>query len=184
MNYPILILALGTLAVIGALPRLFFRPGRLNLNWWLTAGPFLLSAITIVAAMLGVLSLATSESALRETLAGSLLAMSLFLMGMTLGTHRVPLSLWHQPNDAPQELVTSGAYSRIRHPFYAAFLLALAGCALAVPHVGTLGSLAYACIRLNHTAAAEERKLLGSGFSSLYADYMRRSGRFLPRLSA
>lgn len=57
--------------------------------------------------------------------------------------------------------MTYGPYRWVRHPFYAAFLLAL-----------------------NRTAAREERRLLGSPFGPAYAEYLRRTGRFVPKRAA
>lgn len=185
ISIPILALCLLNLALIGLLPRVFFRPGRLNANWWATAAPFAVAGGALFAGIMGVLSPAAPAAAwapLTGSLAAALCAASVGLIGYTLGTHREPLSLWHQEDDAPHRLVTHGAYSRVRHPFYLAFLLALLGAVLALPHWSTAAALAYALVRLNATAAREERRLLASPFGAEYAAYTRRTGRLWPRL--
>ena len=78
------------------------------------------------------------------------------LMGYALGTHRRRLALWHQTDDAPEHIVTEGAYALVRHPFYTSYLLTLVGGVLAAPHLWTVVTLAYAFHRLNATAAREE----------------------------
>jgi protein-S-isoprenylcysteine O-methyltransferase Ste14 len=92
------------------------------------------------------------------------------------------VALWHQRDDAPQHIVTWGAYRRIRHPFYAAFLLILAGAFLFAPSLGTAATLAFGALQLNRTAAGEERRLAASAFGADYRTYVARTGRFLPRL--
>lgn len=176
------IVCLVALAVIGALPRVFFRRGRLNARWWLTAAPFGIAAGTLLASVFGWTE-SPSGPAAREV--GAWLALAAALAGLalirwTLHTHLRPVSLWHQPDDRPDELVTRGAYAHVRHPFYASFLLILVACALALPHVLTLLALIAGFVQLNRTAAREERRLL-EAFGHHYSEYMRRSGRFLPR---
>jgi hypothetical protein len=179
---PVVAMCLANLALIGLLPRIFFRRGSLNPSWWLTAAPFLVTSGILLGALFGLLTPALPGSALRDTMAILLGATSVGVIGYTLGSHREPVSLWHQPDDSPERLVTHGAYAQVRHPFYAAFLLTLLAGVLAVPHWATLGALVYAAFRLNRTAALEEDRLLASFLAVAYADYMRNTGRFVPVL--
>jgi protein-S-isoprenylcysteine O-methyltransferase Ste14 len=179
---PVVAMCLANLALIGMLPRIFFRRGSLNFSWWLTAAPFLVAPAVLVGSLFGLLTPALPGSELRDTMAILLGAISVGFIGYTLGSHREPVSLWYQPDDSPERLVTHGAYARVRHPFYAAFLVALLAAFLAVPHWATLGALAYAAFRLNRTAALEEDRLLASFLGVTYAAYMRNTGRFVPRL--
>jgi protein-S-isoprenylcysteine O-methyltransferase Ste14 len=175
--HPALWLCALNLLLVAALPRIFFRPGRLNLNWWLTAAPFLVAATGLVqAAVTG----AAVQPAL-HLVAVPLAAASIFLIGLALGSHREPVSLWHQEDDAPRGIVVNGAYRHVRHPFYAAFLLALAASALAAPGLLTGAALLAAAMRLHATAVREERRLLASSLGPGYRAYMARTGRFLPR---
>lgn len=104
------------------------------------------------------------------------------LISFTVGTHRIPLSLWHQENDAPKQIVTWGAYKRIRHPFYTSFITALVGALIAAPNALTLASLIYGIGILNMTAAKEEKKLSSSQFGQEYIDYIKVTGRFFPKI--
>jgi len=77
-------------------------------------------------------------------------------------------------------LVTVGAYRRIRHPLYAS-LLALAWSAWLKDPLG-IGSMALtvgASGFLLATAVAEERENL-KRFGAAYADYIKRTRRFIP----
>jgi protein-S-isoprenylcysteine O-methyltransferase Ste14 len=187
VNATALLLILNLLFV-GALPRIFFRSGTLGLSWWLTALPFVactilvfLHARGILAAQPGILRAAYPPLALAAV---PLSAASIALIAYTLGTHRIPISLWHQGDDAPRHIVTWGAYARIRHPFYAAFLLALLAAFLYFPHLGTVATLLYGFAVLTWTARREERRLRASEFGAEYADYQARTGRFWPRFGA
>lgn len=184
MNTAVLVLVLAGFAVIGALPRVFFRRGSFNRGWWLTALPFCCSPLFLVAVCAAGWRPWWS-SAVSASFAALLAGGSVALLFLTLGTHRAPLALWHQDDDAPVSLVTYGAYARIRHPFYASFLLAFAASFLLFPHVGTVLPLVYAVLRLNATAAREERRLsggeFGAGYAAEYAAYRSRTGRFIPR---
>jgi protein-S-isoprenylcysteine O-methyltransferase Ste14 len=171
-----------------ALPRIFFRrDGRLNLRWWLTAAPFVAGSGTVLLVALGLVAPWRSEpssvTAGGELAAVGLATASIGLMCFTLGTHRIPIALWHQVDDAPQHIVTWGAYARIRHPFYASFLLLLAACLLACPHPITAAAFVWGALVLNGTAAREETRLRRSEFGADYAAYMERTGRFFPRLT-
>jgi protein-S-isoprenylcysteine O-methyltransferase Ste14 len=185
----VLVLLLVNFFFVGLLPRIFFkREGRLNLMWWLTAAPYLLCSIALIAAFFGAFDplsgRGTPLAAGLSPVAAVLSASSIALIAYTLGTHRQRIALWHQGNDAPQHIVTYGAYSRVRHPFYAAFLLALFGALLFCPSLWTLLTLAYGLAIMNYTAAREEQKLAASEFGEEYRAYMRRTGRFFPKLGS
>ncbi|MEU3465703.1 isoprenylcysteine carboxylmethyltransferase family protein [Streptomyces sp. NPDC006733] len=184
MDTPALFLLLLNFAVIGALPRVFFRSdGRFNAKWWLTALPFGLSPLFVAAAaLLGWEPMVPGSWRTGTALvAVALNAVSIALIFLTLGTHRIPVALWHQENDAPRHLVTHGAYGLIRHPFYTAFLLAFLSAVALLPHGVTLALFCYGLVALNATAAQEERRLSGSQFGAEYRGYLARTGRFVPR---
>jgi protein-S-isoprenylcysteine O-methyltransferase Ste14 len=180
---PVLALCAANLLLIAALPRVFFRRGRLNGAWWATAAPFCLAGAALLAVAAGVvrpLALPPGTAYLLAAAAALLASASSALIAYTLGTHDGPVSLWHQEDDRPPRLVTRGAYARVRHPFYAAFLLALLACAAAAPHPLMLLALALGTFQLWRTARREERRLLDA-FGEEYRAYMGRTGRFTPR---
>lgn len=188
MNRAVLTVVVANFLLIGVLPIVFFRrDGRLNLMWWLTGGPFFLCPFFLVGVFLGLVPapvrLATILGPAQDLIALLPGLASIALIFFTLGTHRIPISLWHQPNDAPVHIVTYGAYSAIRHPFYASFILAFAGACVLLPHPFVLALLAYVAIVLNVTAAGEERRLGASEFGDEYRAYVLRTGRFFPRWS-
>lgn len=186
MNPAVLLLYWLNFAAIGALPAVFFKnDGRFNALWWLTAAPFFLCPLILSAVFLGYISPFVFGSGLvnhlLELVSVCFSAASLALLFFTLGTHRIPIALWHQKNDAPRHIVTYGAYQRIRHPFYASFLLAFIGAFFAAPHGATLAVLLYAALIMNLTAAKEENRLRRSEFGAEYESYMRAAGRFWPK---
>lgn len=187
MSRASLLLALLDLCFVALLPWIFFRrDGKLNARWFATAAPYMLGIVLVVLALASRIEgwKPTREpiALAMELLSVVLCAGSIALMAFTLGTHRIPIALWHQENDAPRHIVTWGAYSRVRHPFYASFLVCLLGTVLVLPHALTALTLLYALVALNLTAAREERRLAASEFGDEYKLYMARTGRFWPRL--
>jgi protein-S-isoprenylcysteine O-methyltransferase Ste14 len=184
MNEPIVLLYILNLIFIGLLPKIFFRKdGRFNLMWWVTASPFIICAVFLILATTGSITPFRPDGWGRwlDLISIPFSVASIALLFFTLGTHRIPIALWHQDNDAPKHIVTYGAYRWIRHPFYASFILALLGGFIFCPHWGTLYTLLHGIIVLNLTAAREEKRLSASEFGDEYQQYILRTGRFWPR---
>ncbi len=183
MDLTLLVVLIANLIYIALLPMIFFRKdGSYNLKWWLTGCQFTVAGITLILGALGILhayDLAFADILKWVALAFSLA--SLMLISFTWGTNRVPLSLWHQKNDAPQNIVTYGAYAKIRHPFYTSFLLCLLGCLFFFPHWLTLACFVYGFVVLSVTAHREETRLSASQFGEEYKAYMTKAGRFWPK---
>ena len=115
MHAPVLLLIVLNFALIGLLPRIFFRrDGTFNARWCATALPFGVVPLFLIAAYATDTAPLTPRNWLSITaLAAVVLSVaSIALIFLTLGTHRIPVSLWHQDGDAPQHLVTYGAYRR------------------------------------------------------------------------
>jgi protein-S-isoprenylcysteine O-methyltransferase Ste14 len=188
MNPAIALLVNVNYWVIGILPMIFFRrDGSFNLRWWITAAPLFVMPVYVVAAWLTGdprLGPMVSFGFAQDAAALFAATTSIGLMTFTLGTHRTRLALWHQNNDAPESIVTYGAYRRIRHPFYTSFILATLGGAILIPHPATVAFLLWAWIGLDRTAAGEEKRLAASKFGAEYTEYLKRTGRFFPRLGA
>lgn len=188
MNGAVLVLYYLDFLLIGLLPKVFFKKdGKLNFMWWLTASPFLLCTIFITLSFTGLWAPFTGYNTLGTKFLGvisiPLSLISVMLIAFTFGTHRVPIALWHQKNDAPQHIVTFGAYEKIRHPFYSSFIIALMGALFYCPHWGTFLTLICGIIILTYTAKQEEKKFLVSQFAAEYANYMKKTGRFFPKWS-
>jgi protein-S-isoprenylcysteine O-methyltransferase Ste14 len=78
-------------------------------------------------------------------------------------------------------LVTRGLYNRMRNPIYTGLLTAILGLALVVPSLASAAILTSAWLVLRAWIDIEEERqaqLHGEAFSA----YVRRTGRFLPRL--
>lgn len=78
-------------------------------------------------------------------------------------------------------LVTSGIYGYIRHPMYASLLALAWGAYFQAPSWLGTAVAAIASISLYLTAKADEQECLAY-FGEAYADYMRRTRRFIPGL--
>jgi protein-S-isoprenylcysteine O-methyltransferase Ste14 len=82
---------------------------------------------------------------------------------------------------AEHTLVTTGPYRFVRHPFYLAFAIALAGGSIVTANwfLFVSGLLPFAFL-LARTRIEEEK--LVERFGDEYRDYMQKTGRFWPRL--
>ncbi|MEB3284777.1 MAG: isoprenylcysteine carboxylmethyltransferase family protein [Candidatus Sericytochromatia bacterium] len=189
MSLALLVLICINFAWIGYLPVGFFRrDGSFNFRWWLTGVAFFLVpayAVTLhfvaVPDFLRPVVLSGGWASVAEFLSVLLATSSIGLIHLTLGTHRIPLALWHQENDAPRSIVTYGAYKYIRHPFYTSFLMAFAAGVLAMPGWVMGALLVYQFVALNVTAQREETRLAASEFGEDYRAYLGQTGRFFPR---
>lgn len=191
MNDATLLLISLNFAYIGLLPRIFFKKGgSFNLNWWITASPLFVAPVFLLLVRFGAIAALPMDagfsalSRVAALCAVPLSVLSIAMIALTMGSHRIPIALWHQSDDAPASIVTWGAYQRVRHPFYFSFLLAEVAGVLFFPHWVTLLSLLAGGIILNVTAAREERRLLASEFGREYADYTNRTWRLFPKLGA
>ncbi len=92
-------------------------------------------------------------------------------------------------SDAPsllegQELVERGPYRWVRHPIYTAFLIIL-GATLPISANGLVGGAWLVMTSLDIRARIRvEEQLMVDRFGEAYRDYMRRTGRLLPRMSS
>lgn len=77
-------------------------------------------------------------------------------------------------------LVTWGPYHYVRHPSYLAYFLMFIGLFTLLPSVLTLIPLA--AIPGYYRVTLQEEKLLAKRFGNEYAEYQRKTGRFIPRL--
>ena len=93
-------------------------------------------------------------------------------LGKSLTTNPVP--------KANAELVETGMYKYVRHPIYTGLLLAALGAVVQSMDMNKAYIWAALFIVLNFKAAWEE-KLLQATYSN-YTDYMKRTGRFIPKL--
>ena len=186
MDRGVLILVCLNFIYIALLPVIFFKKdGGLNLRWLATSLPFGICPLSLIASYYGFLDrltgIGTPWGTFCDTVPVFLSFLSICMISFTLGTHRIPIALWHQNNDAPQSIVTFGAYRWIRHPFYSSFIVAFASAFIYSPQVVTMACLGYAMIVLNVTAAREEGRLCQSDFGEEYKAYMAKTGRFMPK---
>jgi Phospholipid methyltransferase len=79
------------------------------------------------------------------------------------------------------ELVTQGPYRWVRHPFYDAMALLIAGIALIAANWFVLVTGAVVFFLLGVRAQTEEAHLLAR-FGDAYRTYCESTGRFLPKL--
>jgi protein-S-isoprenylcysteine O-methyltransferase Ste14 len=79
-------------------------------------------------------------------------------------------------------LVTRGPFRFVRNPIYTAMLVTMIGLALALPNVVSATLLAVSCVALEIQVRAVEEPYLLRTHPDEYAEYLARTGRFVPRL--
>lgn len=182
MTNELFIIVFANLLFIGLLPFLFFRrDGSFNIRWWLTGMPFFVSAAGVTAARFELVAQWQGLPDKLLVVPGVLLVLaSMTTIGWTIGSHRVPLALWHQKNDTAVQIVNWGPYKYVRHPFYASFLMAQVAAFLVAPQIITAIGLVHAVVALSFTARREEARFLASTFGTEYRSYMAQTGRLMP----
>lgn len=178
VNLPVFITCVTARLVFSVTSALFFRPRSpmpSTLRIWLGASPlvYVAEAYLVFAAGVGMASALVA-------LAFYLGALCLFFWAVRAhGAERPPPIFACEP---PETLVSCGPYRHIRHPFYAAYLLAFVG---SVAATGSAIVVAIAAVNLGVyvlAARAEERKFLEITLADEYAAYRARTGMFIPRL--
>lgn len=181
----VLALFLLNLGFVAFLSVVFFKPrGVWNLPRFFSLLPFLVCTIYLILVSFNVVRVLNVENPLRLMAAVFMSVGSFILTASALGSHQQRVALCHQPNEIPDHLVTWGAYSKIRHPFYTAHLLILLGVFTAYPNVLTGLVFLDGLIMLTFTAVKEENEFRFSPLKTEYEEYMKRTGRFLPRIGS
>jgi protein-S-isoprenylcysteine O-methyltransferase Ste14 len=182
MTLPVLCLFLTKVTIFLVVGLMFFQKGKHTMMWVVTALPFMLNgALLVFHYVRGTHFTPGSETRqqLIAAVATVLCAAAIALYAFTLGTHRVSIPMWHQPQDRPSQLVTWGAYRFMRHRFYASYILFFAASILLIPAWPTfLNALCFLWL-INFTAAKEEKELAAK-FGNEYAQCSAVTGRFWP----
>lgn len=188
-----LTLCLINFGYIALLPRKFFKRGsKLTWQWWATAWPLFAMPALLAMHYAGWLPTLLDDRELRPylpvlaVLSVVLSTLSLVIVGFTIGTHRVPIYMFHDKEDSGQtkHLVTWGPYQWIRHPLYASYVYALIAGTMYAPSIATFICLIYGYAALDYTASQEEKRLSGHDeFGDEYRDYIKVTGRFWPPLA-
>jgi protein-S-isoprenylcysteine O-methyltransferase Ste14 len=190
-TFPI-VLALGMLAI---LPIAIYRRVRSqqtgeSLDRW-QEGPFVLFTLRPlgIAAMLAVLCFVINPAWMAWSSVP--LPASLRWIGVAIGALGGALLVWtlkHLGENLTDTVVTrkqhtmitTGPYAHVRHPFYVSAALAFLAKSLVTANWFVFVTGALALTLLIVRCRTEEAKLI-ERFGDAYRDYMRRTGRFVPR---
>jgi protein-S-isoprenylcysteine O-methyltransferase Ste14 len=118
----------------------------------------------------------------------SVLVFLITLCCYLLGTGLFVLSIRNADNldfafsDKVSNLVTTGTYALVRHPFYVSYSLVWLGSAVLFNSFLLWITLAYLVTFYIFSAKKEERVILNSEYSREYEDYRQDVGMFLPRI--
>jgi protein-S-isoprenylcysteine O-methyltransferase Ste14 len=132
--------------------------------------------------MLAVVVLGVAHRGAWQSDAGFAAGAVIFGLGAVVGIWGVrSLGKHRTPNPTPKadaELVQSGLYRWLRHPLYSSVLAASFGWALLWQSAAALAAAVVLSVFLDAKARLEERLLAGR-FAE-YAEYRRRTWRFMP----
>lgn len=184
------------LILVVSLPPLFL--------YWLLIHPFISfwrgkgigATYTVVLSIIGVTMIALfsmRHSLLKIDFGTSALLVALGLICLTLSglmrfalqKHLTIKTLIGFPEIAPErysrKLITKGIYSRIRHPRYVQYFIALAGYALLANYLASYLVVA-AWLPGIYIIVLLEEKELRDHFGRAYDEYSRKVPRFMPKL--
>lgn len=88
----------------------------------------------------------------------------------------------HVKDIPEQQIITTGPYKWVRHPYYDAVILELAGVSLYFNSLLALSYLLVIHLPLLIVRVLQEENILSQKFQDQYANYQERTGMFLPRL--
>lgn len=83
--------------------------------------------------------------------------------------------------ERPGYVVKTGVYKYIRHPMYIASMMPYLGFVILTTSLASLAVFLGSCFFYNYIADYEEKVLLNK-FGRDYANYMKKTGRWFPRL--
>lgn len=84
--------------------------------------------------------------------------------------------------DVPNQLIVVGLYKYVRHPFYMIYLTTYLSVGILTRNVFVLLFSFTMYLIYRKAATMEEGKFLASPLGEDYSEYIRRTGRFFPRL--
>jgi protein-S-isoprenylcysteine O-methyltransferase Ste14 len=157
----------------------FFRPRRGSIALRLTLSTSTFGSIAVILVALGRRE---SIGFLEFTTGACLMSASYGLFWWALLAHQQGRPSAAFALDPPDRLVVRGPYRFIRHPFYAAYVIAAFGGAAYVSMWWIWGVPTWLALLYLQAALNEEATILHSDLGPQYRAYCETAGRFLPRL--
>jgi protein-S-isoprenylcysteine O-methyltransferase Ste14 len=159
---------------------------------WATRGHFVSEGLTLGSAVIagGVAATTVIYLALgfgfEQPPAAQLIGLAIELGGLWLfwaaiRASRAARLRFAFDTEGPQGLLTTGPYARIRHPFYASYLLVWIGWAVATWTLFALIPLLFMVVVYAVAARFEERLFANTPLATDYAAYRKRAGLFWPK---
>ncbi len=185
MAWATLLLGTACFASFGYGMRFYFvKPGRKTLPMYLVSE----AGIAICLVQLGLLAYegvwSGSLGPWQLGKAMALYALSMGLFWWTLHTVRGHQLSFAYTQDTPKVLISQGPYRYVRHPFYTAYTVCFLAAPLALGAWWLLPTAVFMFVVYRQSAIMEERKFARSEWAAQYGEYMKRTGRFVPRLWA
>jgi protein-S-isoprenylcysteine O-methyltransferase Ste14 len=149
----------------------------------MTGGARLISAGALASCLTMLVLLWTMDQPLAAQLTGIvLMAGSLTLFWTAVQASNAARLRFAFDDALPKSLVTMGPYRRIRHPFYASYLIFWFGWAVATWSPWALLPVIVMATLYTIAARHEEALLGGSEMGQAYAQYRTQAGLFWPKI--
>lgn len=147
------------------------------------SGVRVISSLVILSAVILTFLCFNYEQPLWPQIIGfAMLAFSLALFWITIRESSNAKLLAAFDEKLPHGLLKTGPYSRVRHPFYTSYLIQWIGWAIAAWHPAAIVPVVFMTVTYWNAARGEEAKFAKTDMADQYADYMRTTGRFFPKL--
>ncbi|MEM9332364.1 MAG: isoprenylcysteine carboxylmethyltransferase family protein [Pseudomonadota bacterium] len=146
-------------------------------------GVRVISTLVILSALtLSFLVLFYSQPLLPQVLGFAMLLFSLYLCWRTIKETADAKLLAAFDEKLPKQLLTTGPYAYVRHPFYTSYLIQWIGWAIASWSVWGLVPIVFMSTTYYLAAKGEEKKFLNTEMADAYRTYQANTGRFFPKL--
>lgn len=149
----------------------------------MSKGTITLIALNVMSNLALILMTLFFDQPLGAQLFGlSIMLVSVGLFWLTIRETRKAKLLAAFDEGLPHDLVTTGPYAHVRHPFYTSYIMLWLGWAISCWHVFAIVPAIFMVVTFWSAARDEEAKFARTTFAAAYAEYKRNTGRFFPRL--
>jgi protein-S-isoprenylcysteine O-methyltransferase Ste14 len=139
--------------------------------------------VSRIFAFLVILLVVFTQSSFKQEGLPDMLCEALGLFLLTVCSAGRLWALLYISGKKTQEVIMEGPYSIMRHPLYFFSFTGAIGIGLASENILVLGVLVIFYLSYYPLTILSEEKTLASKFGAAYLDYMKRTPRFMPKLS-
>ena len=138
--------------------------------------------VLLSAAFLSFLIFQYEQPLLPQWIGLGLLVFSFILFMITIKESRSAQLLAAFDEKMPHGLLKTGPYSMVRHPFYISYIVFWIGWAIAAWNIWAIAPVVAMYATYYKAAVEEEQKFAATPMASEYAEFIKTTGRFFPKL--